>query len=399
MLLKIASLFTLLVFNMGAILFSSVAFSENAIIKHALFDGIDNIDGLDNPRQALFTPDGKHLFVTSADDNSLLMLATEKRLTPKGLFKNTENPTYKLEGASGLVRIGEINAIAVSSFYASAISVFRKTHKNALQFDKSYSDDLGYERVFKSSAAILDEDKLGLLGPQEMVISHDYSRLYVASYMSNALSVFNIHATGALTFQYKVSSNSDESFDLGKPVSLALSDSGQRLVVAGYENHSLNVFDLDETWNLSLAQTIDAQSVPELKNPMKLLLSEDAGYLYVACAGSHSIQVFAKRQKGYVLLQSVDHSITDGSGLTGVGSMALTSDGKQLFAAGEFDSGLLQFAVTTDGKLQYMQTIQSENHRIEGVTSISVHPNEQSLALTLGKMDALYIIEYRNPKH
>ena len=70
-------------------------------LQQALFDGVDGADGLDNPRQVAIDKDSKRAYVTSADDNALLLLSFEAELKPLALFKNSESNHLRLEGASG----------------------------------------------------------------------------------------------------------------------------------------------------------------------------------------------------------------------------------------------------------------------------------------------------------
>ena len=70
--------------------------AEGFSVQQTLRDGVNDVDGLDNPRQVIFSLDGSHAFVTSADDNALLVVSLKPKLTTDGLFKNSENSDFQL---------------------------------------------------------------------------------------------------------------------------------------------------------------------------------------------------------------------------------------------------------------------------------------------------------------
>lgn len=408
--------------------------SPHIKVHQILTDGINGIDGLDNPRQVKVSPDGKYIYVTSGDDNSLLILTfaephrsqppsekpTDKTLLPIKVFKNSDNPQFKLEGASGLMVFDQGKNVAVASFYDSALSLFSQDQFGDFGFRKAWSDNLSYERVFKSKEPLTSDDTLGLLGAWDVAITPDNQQLFVASYQSNGISVFDIvaisdensgtEAQSLLRFNRKMTSaiaNSpiketsnlkDDNFidgkfteSLGKPVTLVFSASNNRLIVAGYEGNVLTVFSRDNQGKLTLQQTIKngEKGIEHLLNPQKLVLSPDGKYLYVACAGSHAILVFEFKDNQYAYRQAMTHA----DGLTGVGSLALSPDGETLYAAGEADSGLLIFDVAGDGGLTFERTFQTSDNKIAGVSSIAASQDGHYLFLTLSKVDALYVLK------
>ena len=70
--------------------------AEGFSVQQTLRDGVNDVDGLDNPRQVIFSLDGSHAFVPCADDNALLVVSLKPKLTTDGLFKNSENSDFRL---------------------------------------------------------------------------------------------------------------------------------------------------------------------------------------------------------------------------------------------------------------------------------------------------------------
>ncbi len=368
------------------------------IFQQALFDDVNNIDGLDNPRQVKLSPNGKHVWVTSADDNSVLILELDEGLTPVQLFKNEEEVdtgvALKLEGANGLALTP--SGAFIASFYDSALSTFKIVNDLKYAHSGTETDNLSYQRVFQSDEPPSEMDKLGILGAWGLEVSESEKQLFVASYKSDALSIFDIDEDSQLSFVSKVTSQDLSQSELGRPVSLAYSEANNELVVAGYEGNILTVFSKGEHGKLSVKQTIynDENAVEHLVNPQYVILSSDSRFMYVACSGSNTILVFERTDEKYTFLQSVTHSETHGSGLAGVASLAISTDGLTLYAAGEFDKGVLRFDISDNGSLILKETIQSDDNEIEGVTSIALSEDGQHMLLSLGKKDALYLLKH-----
>ena len=367
----------------------------NIEVQQVLQDGINSVDGLDNPRQVKSDLSGKRLFVTSGDDNSLLILQSEETIKPLQLFKSSDNKAL-LEGASSLITFNKGKNIAVVSFYDSALSVFEKGNDDNFKFIQAHSDNVSYERIFKSGESLISEDRYGLFGAWDIAISSDEKQIYVASYKSDAISIFDVNSDNKLAFNHKYVQTKGNA--LGGPTSIALSDSRNELIVSGYENNTLTILSVSKKGKLSLKQTIKngSNGIKYLVNPQKAILSPNEKYLYVACSGSNALLVFESKDNQYSFLQAVAQPEIGGTGLKGVGSIALSDDGTRLFAAGEMDKGLLLFNVIENGNLQFDKVFQSLNNKIEGVTSIAVINEGKNLLLTLGKMDALYLLKVSN---
>lgn len=373
--------------------------AENFSLQQRLVDGVNAVDGLDNPRQIKVSPDGKLVWVTSADDNSLLILELDDKLTPLHLFKSEKGSDSKskleLEGANGLALFNNGQSAVVASFYDSAISSFKRDSNSQFTLTEVFTDNLGYKSEFESNQSPSNRDKLGLLGAWGVSISSDEKHLFVVGYKSDAITTFNIDKQSRLTFNNKITSFELSPNILGSPVDIAYSSANNELIVAGYEGNLINVFFRNKRGKLLHRQTIKNgfNRVKLLVNPQKLVLSSDSRFMYVACSGSNAIIVFKRVGEEYTHLQSITQSQTGGTGLAGVATMTLSEDNSFLYAAGEFDKGLLQFEVDEDGRLNHKATIQTEHNEIEGVTSIAVTDSGERILVSLGKKNALFLLK------
>lgn len=378
---------------------SSMALAVNLHVKQVLVDGENGVDGLDNPRHIALSSDNRYVFVTSADDNALLVLNVGEILTPVTTFRNDVDPNYKLEGASRVVSFGEPFIASIASFYDSSLTLF--THKPSGQnpdnfsWVNAHSDNLSYERVFKSNQDLGDLDTLGLLGAWDVLVTPDEKQVIVASYQSNAVSVFNAAANASLAFDSKLSFGEGSDVSLGRPVSLAYAKRYNELVVAGFEGNVLSVFKREQNGSFVFKSAIrqDDDELKLLANPQHILFSPNERFLYVACSGSQSIVVLERINSKFVYKKAITKTDIGGTGLNGVSSLVTTRDGKLLFAAGEFDEGLLVFNVSDIGEVAFAQHFKGAATDIKGITSIAITNDDKHLLLSLSQQDALYVVE------
>ncbi|MBE1300768.1 MAG: beta-propeller fold lactonase family protein [Alteromonadaceae bacterium] len=378
---------------------SSIVVAVNLHVKQVLVDGENGVDGLDNPRHIALSSNNRYTFVTSADDNALLILKVGETLTPITTFRNDLDPNYKLEGASRVVSFGEPFTAAIASFYDSSLTLFTlnpsKQNPDNFSWVNAHSDNLSYERIFKSNEDLGDLDALGLLGAWDVIVTPDEKQVFVASYQSNAVTVFNAVANASLAFDSKLSFWEGSDASLGRPVSLAYAKRYNELVVAGFEGNVLSIFKKEQDGSFvfknAIRQDDDKQKL--LANPQHILFSPNEQFLYVACSGSQSIVVFERVDDEFVYKQAITNADIGGVGLNGVSSLVTTGDGKLLFAAGEFDEGLLVFNVSDIGEVAFAQHFKGAANDIKGITSIAITNDDKHLLLSLGKQDALYMIQ------
>ncbi|WMN59680.1 lactonase family protein [Pseudoalteromonas xiamenensis] len=311
-------------------------------LKQYLLDDVMGVDGLGNPRNIAVSGDGLRVFVASGDDNALATFAIDASgtLSFQGIAKNSQPDTFGLEGATGVVALGNSSAV-VSGFYDGAISVFT-AKSDGLHSLQTLSDKLGYEQVFHGNESVGALDKLGLLGAWDVVKTKDSTQLFVASYMSNAVAVFNITATNTLTLSHIIKATEDDAQSLGNPIGLALADNDHELYVSGFEGNQVTVFHRNDQGALTLMQVIKngENGVKDLLQPQKIVASKNGRFLYVASAKSGAINVFKRSADDlFVPFDIIDSRDIGGSGLEGASSLALSSNGKRLFAAGEGEKG------------------------------------------------------------
>ena len=396
-LIKLVSLLTCCI--MMLITTDSLATSNKPMLIYSLSDGDKGVDGLNNPRMARFSDDASRLFVVSGDDNSLAIFDVHEdySLTLNQVFKNQVSSQYKLEGASDLVLLNDSSKVAVTSFYDGALSVFDSAKGGDYKFVNAFSDNLPAEQVFKSELFDETQDKLGLLGAWGAAKSGDNKQVFVASYKSNTIALFDVNAKNELAFNRLITDDFQHSVDLGNPVSVAYSHYTRELIIAGFEKHKVTVLSQLSSGKFAVRQKIanDAQGVKSMLNPQKLALSSEGKFLYVASAGSNTITVFNRVKGQFSHLQTISNSDIGGAGLNGVGSLAISAGGKQLLAAGESDIGLLIFDIDRSGRLNFDRKVGADNQLLSGISSIDITKNDKYAVMTLAKKDAIHILSLK----
>ncbi|MCF6437555.1 beta-propeller fold lactonase family protein [Pseudoalteromonas sp. MMG022] len=213
--------------------------------------------------------------------------------------------------------------------------------------------------------------------------------MFVASYKSDAIAIFNITSDG-VKFAHKVHKLAKQPKGLGNPVGIAVSNANDRVFILGYEGNILIVYHKDTHGQLTFKQQLEnTPTQPRLFNkPQKLLLSADAKMVYVANSAGSSISVFSLKNDAYTFIQSVFHE-----DLNGAGSLLLSHDGKRLYAAGEQDTGFVQFNVEPDGSLHFANRYNSKEQTIHSVSSMVELLNDKLLVMVSAKADALHVVE------
>ncbi|KFZ36454.1 hypothetical protein HR45_16700 [Shewanella mangrovi] len=372
--------------------------TERLQLHQVLQDDVNGVDGLGNPRNVKVLADNSTVFVSSGDDNAFAVFSADRdfKLSFSQVFKNAAADIHGLEGASGVTYLGNGQKVIVTGYYDGAVSLF-STNDNRYRYDTTISDELGYNRVFDRYVPLAKVDHFGLLGAWDIIKTDDEKQLFVAGYMSNAISILDVDADKNVIFNRTVTTATPLQADLGKPITLALSPLNDELYVLGFDNNQLTIFDRSDKGALIPKQIIKDQvdGVTAFLNPQKMIVSPDGHVLYVACAGSNTLMAFKKSNDGkFVWLQSIDNSDVGGAGLEGASSLAISADGSTLYAAGESGNGVFIFSVGSDGQLSFEgKRLTANGHELKKIASLTLTDDNQYLLVATGKSNSLVIFK------
>jgi len=305
------------------------------------------------------TSDGKTVLVAGQTDASLVVF---DRDPATGLLSSS---SYFRDGVNFVDGLNAVARVAASpdgtSVYATGYS------DNAIAvFDRdSETGVLTYTTALFNGGGIV-----GLGKANDVAVTPDGKTVLVTGYSDNALVVFDRStATGVLTYSQTFSDDSEEGGTIETflgPQGIAVSPDGTNVYVNAYTDSALVVFDRDtDTGTLSYSTTI---TDTELLNPYGISISPDGKNVYVASYGSDRILVF-DRYADTGALSLLESHVNDTNGvesLDGPFWIAIPPDAKSVYVTARETDSLVVFDRDLDtGTLVYRTFLQDETGEIE----------------------------------
>ncbi len=200
----------------------------------------------------------------------------------------------------------------------------------------------------------------GLAGPVGIVVSPDNKDVYVAQPESGTVVFFRrdtqtgaLRPNGCIEEPGAGAGCGNVSFGLGAPVQLSASRDGRNVYVASPQARTLSVLARDPaSGRLRSASCIRNATAPgpcapaasPFDAPATIAVSLDDRHVYVSAVRSDDITVFARLPNGALSDQGCISDLdvakglcpTSAGGLSNVTSMAVSGDGRNVYAAGEF---------------------------------------------------------------
>ena len=302
--------------------------------------GVDGVDGLDGPSGLAVSPDGIHVYTTAEVSNSLV--AFRRDVTNDGLV-----------------------------------------------FLESFQDGTG--GVFGMAAA------------SAVAISPDGRHVYATGEDDDSVVVFRRDITDdALTFANVVMENVGGVIGIDQPQSVAVSSDNRHVFVAGFNSNSLAVFRRSAT-NDELAQVDFAQDgqdgVDTLSRPSSVAASPDSLDVYVAARVDDAISVFRRdgTPDDYALLDAVEEGVDGVVGLDAVTDLAVSPDGKHLYATSQLSNAIAVFERQGDGSLQQVEAIFDGDGgaALQGPRAVAISPEGNLVFVAATAEDAISVF-HRN---
>ncbi|MBY6204211.1 beta-propeller fold lactonase family protein [Halomonas denitrificans] len=320
------------------------------------------ISGLVQPRRVLVSPDGRSVFVSSEQANSVAVFKRDA---------DPESPDYGeltfvevqvdggglvdgLSGAQGMVMDPTSSHLYVAGSFESSIA----------QFEREADGSLTWQRRVVSGT----DGVVGLNGVRDLAIAPDGSQLMAVSTVGNALVVFDRETAagadeGALAFvQSVVSGIGDRPMAVEIPGGSG-EHAGRHVYVVGQNSNSLAVLRrvLDST-SSAFGQVQPVQLIesgvddgPEFMNgPRDVRVSADGKRIYVAAEFSNAVVVFDRDlntfSSRYGFASAVEtrrDGVNGVDGLRQVRALALTRDSRWVYTAGFGEGAVASFRLGT----------------------------------------------------
>ncbi len=326
-------------------------------------DGIAGFSGLNRPSAIQISQDGKHVFVTSEEGNSLAVLARNTNaqspnfggLSFQQVLRDGVGGVDGLLGARSITLDDSGRNVYVAGSFESAIAMFsRDAGTGALA-------SLG---VVRSGV----DGVTGLSGIRDIVVTRDGKQLLGVSSIANSVVVFNRETdlasanVGRLSFlQARTLGAGDRLVAIAVPESTASNDNAHVYVVA--ENgHRLYVLRRNLDPSSTAFGTVQVQNqyannsggIARMNGPRDVRVSPNGARVYVGAQFGHSLLVFDRDKNpssaGFGSLALVE-TRTDGidgvDGLNSVYGIAVSADSRNVYAAGFGDNAVSSFVVGT----------------------------------------------------
>lgn len=392
-------------------------------------DGVNGVTGMGLPRFAMVTPDGEHLYATSFQADGLARFTRSQAtgaLTFDGIVQ------AGLDDVDGLASVAAI-AVSPDGIHAYAagydddeVAAFaRDAATGALTFIESYRDDVnGVDGLLAAAVAALAPDGAhlyaagriepkmavfarngldgtltfvetlengvngvtGLLDTTSAIVSPDGAHVYSTGFADNAVAVFSRDAlTGMLTFVEAQQDGVGGVDGLAGAVWAALSPDGAHLYAAGLNDNAVAVFSRDGgTGSLTFVEFHQdgIGGVDGLAAARHVAVSPDGAHVYVSGFADNAIAVFERNgATGALMFSDVMLNGLEGvEGLGGVSSVAVSSAGSWLYAAGYAESAVSVFSRDdTTGALQFEGVLRDDENGVAGLQepqAVAISPDD-----------------------
>ena len=319
--------------------------TSDVSVRQRLQDGDDGVDGLDGASESVVSPDGRHVYTVSRDEDAIAIFTRERPsgdLAFAGLIRQGDPGIDGLDSPSGIaVSPDGLNLYVYSGRSGvDSVSTFRRD---------ADTGDLAFVQVFNDGANGVD----GLRGVADVTVSPDGRHVYAVGRLDRSLVIFERDAaTGALTFRSRLIQGSAGVDGLLDVQAVAVS-ADNRFVYTVASNY-MAVFTRDAlSGALIPAQVIFDQ--PNLNGALRLVISPDQRHVYVG--GGQRLAVFQRDFAGgtvsFVQLIFRQHGST-----AFATDVRVTSDGTQVIAAGRNPATLYVYDRDADaGELTLAETL------------------------------------------
>lgn len=346
-------------------------------------DSEGGVDGLDAANTVAVSPDGRHVYAGSAEDDAVAVFSRDLS-TGKLIFVEVER-----DGVGGVDGLDNVTAVTVSPdgkhVYAAgnfddAVAVFSRD---------AGTGTLTFVEIQQEGVAGVD----GLNGVEAVVVSPDGKHVYTAAGFDDAVTLFSRDAgTGKLTF-VELQRDSVGGVDgLDGAVDVTISPDGKHVYSAATNDDAIAVFSRDSgTGQLTFVETLmdGVGGVDGLALANSVTVSPDGKHVYVAAStDDHAIAVFSRdASTGALTLVEVQRDGVGGvDGLFQAGWVTVSPDGRYVYGAGFGEDAIAVFSRDRDtGRLTFIE-VQRDGvggvDGLDGASAVAVSPDGRHVYVT-----------------
>ena len=378
-------------------------------------DGESTVQGLAGATAIALSPLGTHLYATGGVGDGLAVFAREPatgELDYIESFVDNADGIDGLNGASWVLLSALGRHVYVTGAADNAVVVFERD---------VLTGELSYLETEQNGVGGVS----GMLAPTGAALASNGRHLYVAGHGSSAIAIFERDAAiasptfGLLTYLAEVPDGFEEVDGLGAVRAITLSSLGEHLYAVGESDNAVAVFSRDADTGLLTFLEMQSEGVDGVSGmvaPRGLDLSPDGKHLYVSSFGSGAVAIFARDDDSgsddFGRLTFVD-AIVDGEdgadGLAGAQGIKVVPDpppadqgGQHVYVSGASEDEVAIFARDDDsgsadfGKLTFVAVAKdgaSGVSSLERPVALAVSPDAQHVYAAASDSDALVVFE------
>jgi 6-phosphogluconolactonase (cycloisomerase 2 family) len=349
------------VYTTGDISDAVAVFSRDSITGELEFvEQIRNVDigvnGLNGASFVTVSPDGKHVYATGFDDDALVVLSRDQNTGELSFVE----AYYNFTDANG--GLDAANSVAVSP---DGKHVYATGGQSNTLVGFSRNQNTGVLSDVKKYSNFTDTNNDGGLGGANFVaVSPDGKHVYTTGEVDNAVVVFSRNQNnGELNFveNYFNITDTNAAGGLGDVNSVAVSPDGTHVYTSAKTKSAIVVFSRNQTnGQLSFEENYfnvtDTDSDGGLGGASSVTVSPDGRSVYATGFDDDSLAVFSRDQNtGELSFVEAQFDNSDGvNGLDGANFVAVSPDGQNVYATGRYDLALVVFSRATTSRGMYV---------------------------------------------
>ncbi len=299
-------------------------------------------DGLNGINCIAISPDGNYAYATGFWDKSVVLFQrnnTTGVLTYIERYKDGISGVDGLNGANFITISPDGNNAYVTGFWEHAVAMFSRNAVNG---------KLTFVEVFKDGVLGVD----GLNRANGVEVSPDGKTVYVSGSYDNAIAIFERNESdGALTYLAVVEDGVDSVDGIQRINSIVVSPNNLNVYASGLNDDAVAIFNRDPaTGLLSYSGQIKngVGDIIGLDGPSRLAMSENGEHIYITSTNDDAIIAMRRNvSTGELLFEGAVFDSDSGiNGLDGASYVAVSPDGKHMYAASTVDDAVAVFSCT-----------------------------------------------------
>ena len=360
--------FTALIGLSAVIVLSAAA--QHLFIVDFKQDGVGVVEHLAGASGVALSSDGRFVFTSAEADDALTIFEREPfygSSTFDQVFVDDEDGVFNMMGASAVASAPDGRHVYVTSAFDNSLLVFaHDASTDSLVFVASQAQEDMVGGVY------------GLSQPTAVAVSGDDEQVFVAAEISDSVAVFSRDATNdTLTF---VDAQLDgvATDHLAGASGVAISPDHRHVYVTSSIDDALTVFSRGGGFISPVTAYVDGvDGIDGLDGASGVAVSPDGQHVYAVAGVDNTLTTFARDPiSGTLTLIDLDRDGVDGvDGLGGARAVAVSPLGNRVFVASQNDNGVALFRrMASTGQVDLLD-VKTPAVGLRGAGSLAVSPD------------------------